>query len=412
MTRIEILTIGDELVEGRLVDSNSALMAEQLGEAGLTVTRMVSVGDDLPAIVGALRDATARAEAVLVSGGLGPTTDDITAAAAAQALGVPLERYPEALEHTRCFFTSRGRPMPPSNEKQADLPSGAVLLPNPWGTAVGFRAHADGCCLYFMPGVPRELAGILRESVIPHLRSFLRCEAPHLATLKVFGLGESEVGDRLEGLGADLPEGASLKIQYRATFPEIHVRLVLTGLDGAAARETLARLAAAASGRLGHHVFASGGARLDTTYAEVVVASLARRGATFAVVETCTEGLVSELALGAPAGATVHRGGLIAGDPYGALEALGLPQRPAPASWGALSRDLAEAVRSRYGTILGLASAGSPDPSPLGRAGDLCLALAGPDGTELRELCYPIDRERFRVLAAHAALSRLRSWAR
>lgn len=412
MVRIEILTIGDELVEGRLVDSNSALMAERLGEAGLSVSRTTSVGDDLTAIVGALREAASRADALLVSGGLGPTTDDLTAAAAAQAFGSPIERRAEALEHTRCFFASRGRPMPVSNEKQADLPAGAVILPNPWGTAVGFRLHADACRVYFMPGVPRELAGILGESVIPHLSSFLSSEPLHLATLKVFGLGESEVGERLSGLEAGLAAPASLRVQYRATFPEIHVRLGLKGIDGAAAREALDRLTAEAARRLGHHLFAAGGARLDTTFAEVVVASLIRRGATFAVVETCTDGLVSELALGAPAGTTVHRAGVVAGDPLRALEALGRSAGPEPATWGALAVDLATAVRDLFGTTLGLATAGSPEPTALGRAGEVGLAVAGPEGTDLRELYYPIDRERFRILTAHAALSRLRSWAR
>jgi nicotinamide-nucleotide amidase len=248
--------------------------------------------------------------------------------------------------------------------------------------------------------------------VIPHLRSYLPGEPPHLATLKIFGLGESEVGDRLEGLGTDLPAVARLKIQYRATFPEIHVRLVLTGLDGAAAREALDRVAAEAAGRLGHHVFATGGARLDTSFAEVVVATLVRRAATFSVVEACTDGLVSELALAAPAGATVHRGAVVAADPLRALQALGRPPGVAPESCGALALELAGAARALFGTTLGLATAGSAEPSPLGRAGEVCLAIAGPDGTDLRELYYPIDRERFRTLAAHAALSRLRSWAR
>jgi nicotinamide-nucleotide amidase len=410
MSRVEILTIGDELVEGRLLDSNTTLIADRLTSEGFRVTRQVSVGDDRQAIAFALREAAGRADAVLVSGGLGPTSDDLTAEAAAEAFGAPLARFPAALEHTRCFFAARDRPMPPSNEKQADLPAGSELLPNPWGTAMGFRLRVATCWVAFMPGVPRELEGILEASVLPHLRSVLSPEPRALATLKLFGLGESEVGERLAGLEVDLPAAARLWIQYRATFPEIHVRLVLAGLPEAASAECLRELTEEARRRLGRHVFAVGGARVDVTFAETVLATLAARGVTFAAAEGCTAGALSRLALEVPGGGGVFRGGVVTPDPAARAELLG-PTAAVPALLGAaLAETMAVAIRARLGATLGVATVGSSAGEGGLRAGELHVAVAGPDRTSARELFYPIDPERFRVLAAHAALARLRSW--
>jgi len=159
MPRIEILTIGDELIEGRLVDTNAGELSAKLTDLGFRATEHRSVGDDMDGMVEALRTSAGRADAVLVSGGLGPTGDDLTAAAAAAAFGLEIERSAEALEHTSRFFTERGREMPPTNEKQADLPAGCTILPNPEGTAVGFRLDVGSCRLYFMPGSHAKFGG-------------------------------------------------------------------------------------------------------------------------------------------------------------------------------------------------------------------------------------------------------------
>jgi nicotinamide-nucleotide amidase len=206
MDRIEIITIGDELIEGRLVDTNACELSDKLTDLGLRAREHRSVGDDMDDMVEALRTAAARSQAVLVSGGLGPTSDDLTALAAARAFGLKIERSPEALEHTRRFFTERGREMAATNEKQADLPKGCTILPNPEGTAVGFRLDAGPCRLYFMPGVPRELRRMADESVLPDLRRRLTARPPCVASLKLFGLGESEVAQRLEGIEEGLSD--------------------------------------------------------------------------------------------------------------------------------------------------------------------------------------------------------------
>lgn len=379
MARIEVLTIGDELVEGRLVDTNAGWISERLADAGLAVARHVSVGDDRDEIVDALREAAARSDAVLVSGGLGPTTDDLTARCAAAAAGVAVARHPEALAHVERFFADRGRSMSPNNAQQADLPAGCELLPNPHGTAVGFSVGIGSCRLWFMPGVPRELQAMVDADVLPQLRTRIAANPPLAATLKVFGRGESDVGQLLEGLDAELAPPASLQVQYRATFPEIHLRLVLRGGDEA----LLARLVDDARHRLGRHVFAVGGDRCETGYAEAVCARLDRAGVRLAAAEALTAGRIALLLAESDlAGRVLLRSEAV---PFGVEDAT--------------SR--AEAARRLDGATHGLAVAGDA------AAGTVRVAVAGPATSPVRDLAFPIDAARLRTLAAYAALALL-----
>lgn len=381
MTRIEILTIGDELVEGRLIDTNAGELSERLARDGFDVARHLSVGDRREDIIAALRECARRADALLVTGGLGPTSDDLTAACAAEAFGRKLERFPEALDHVRRFFAERHREMAPVNEKQADLPSDALILPNPNGTAVGFRLEADGCRVFFMPGVPRELRPMFEAFVLPELRAHLAREAPQEGTLKVFGIGESDVGQALEGLGDKLEPPARLKVQYRATFPEIHVRLLLFGLHGKAAGQRLEDLVGEARQRLGRHIFA-----LDqhTAFAEVVVEELRRSQATLAIREGFTAGQVTLLLHSADDAPEVFAGGEIA--------ALSVEDAEAAAA----------SIRERRGASLGLAATLGGD------AATVRVAVASGGGVSHQDLRFPLDTERLRRLAAYVALAMVR----
>jgi nicotinamide-nucleotide amidase len=396
MARIEILTIGDELVEGRLLDTNARELSELLVAAGFAVAVHTTVGDDRQEIVRALAEATSLSDAVLVSGGLGPTSDDLTAACAAEAFGRPIVRYPEAMEHIRTFFASRDRVMSPTNEKQADLPEGATLLPNPIGTALGFSIRREGCRLYFMPGVPRELLRMFHDTVLPDLERHLEPQPVEVATLKTFGKGESDVAQMLEDLGADLPPDLRLTVQYRATFPENHVRLLLSGKDAAARLE---QLVAETRQRLGTCVFAVGGARLDTSFAEVVVEGLRRAGLSFAAVEAASRGELSRLATAVAGAEDVFRGAEVR-----LLEPL---QETAEAQ----ARELAAAARARHGADLGVATLGSALGSALGSsqvlAGSLWVAVATGSETSCRSYCFPVGGDRFSLLAAYIALGQL-----
>lgn len=396
MESIEIITIGDELIEGRLVDTNACELSDKLTDLGLRAREHRSVGDDMDDMVEALRTAAARSQAVLVSGGLGPTSDDLTALAAARAFGLEIERSPEALEHTRRFFTERGRDMPPTNEKQADLPAGCTILPNPEGTAVGFRLDAGSCRLYFMPGVPRELRRMAEESVLPDLKDRLPATPPLVATLKLFGKGESEVAHLLDGIESWVPDGTDLLVQYRATFPEIHVRLVVEGHDHSAAAAVLDDLVEDARQRLGHHVFAVGGPRLDTDYPAFAATTLTDAGTTIAAAEIASAGAVARMLGSSKPGRRCLRGSLVAAD----LEVLMDQLQPA----GVSAEAVAEAVRLRFGSSIGVVTFGSAEGAGDDRPGTLTVAASGPGGTQTRQLYFPIDHDRFQRLAAYAAL--------
>jgi nicotinamide-nucleotide amidase len=187
-----IITVGNELLRGEIIDSNKAFMADRLLRLDHETLRTVTVPDEPGAIEEVLRDAAARARIVLVSGGLGPTRDDITTEVAARAFGRKIVRDPAALDEIRSFFRSFGREMSPNNEKQADFPEGAEVLPNPRGTAPGFMLEADGALLFFMPGVPRELYRMVDEEVLPRISERLDSgTVVRAALLRTFGLGES-----------------------------------------------------------------------------------------------------------------------------------------------------------------------------------------------------------------------------
>jgi nicotinamide-nucleotide amidase len=411
MERIEIITIGDELVEGRLVDTNAATLSERLFVEGFQVARHLSLADDRDEIVAALREAASRSRAVLVSGGLGPTSDDLTAACAAEAFGVPLARSEEALRHVQEFFSSRGRQMSPNNAKQADLPRGAEVLPNPWGTAVGFRVETNGCRLYFMPGVPRELEGIFGDSVLPELRDDLEASPPRVAVIKVFGTGESDVARMLDGLDQDLPEGVELIVQYRATFPEIHVRLLLSGVDDGIAEELLGRVANEARQRLGRHVYAFGDADEDSTFPGRVAEDIRRAGLSLAAAEGCTAGTVAQLMSSVPDVSEIFLGSVIAPTRAALIELLGVDADELGAH-GELSPEIALAmaagVRSRLGADLGVAVVGTPRDSTDGSAGTLVVAISSDAGDSHRSFEFPMEADRFQRLAAYVALGLVR----
>lgn len=402
VSHIEIITIGDELIEGRLVDTNAGLMSERLAAKGLTVISHLSVGDDLTRISAALRSAAARSDAVLVSGGLGPTSDDLTAVAAAAAFDLPIERSPEALEHVRRFFGDRGRRMTENNEKQADLPRGCALLPNPAGTAVGFRIRVGDCRLYFMPGVPRELERMFSEAVLPDLQTFLSGTPPLVSTLKVFGKGESEVAHMLDGLEADLTHDVELTVQYRATFPEIHVRLLVRGPEPSALAE-LDRLTADARHRIGKYVFAVGGPIVETTFPDAVVGQAQRAGVTIAISDGCTGGELSRLISRSEHAAEVFGGAVVASTPNVLSRLLQLADLDVLSAGGAEAA--ADRVRHQLGTSVGVAVAGRPLHGDGTISGELVVATSSGAGTASRALNFPVEADRFRRLAAYSALA-------
>jgi nicotinamide-nucleotide amidase len=270
----------------------------------------------------------------------------------------------------------------------------------------------ESCRLFFMPGVPRELVGMFEDSVLPEILEAFRIEPPPVASFKLFGKGESDVAQALDGLDAELPSGASLTIQYRASFPEIHVRLVLQGMSEKKGAACLHRLGREMNERLGRHIFASGGVRLDTTFPEVVIADARRAGATISTAESASAGDVARLLTAVSDSDDVYPGGVVAGTVAARRELLASScEAAADTDASGLAEGMARAIRARLHTTHGVATVGCAidrTDEATSTPGTLWVGLASPHGTTCREIHFPIEAERFRILAAHAALQMFR----
>ncbi|AXF76467.1 nicotinamide mononucleotide deamidase-related protein YfaY [Erwinia tracheiphila] len=222
MIRVEMLATGDEVLHGQIVDSNSAWLAELLLQHGLPMTRRQTVGDSLDELVGVLKERSEVADVLIVNGGLGPTSDDLSALAAAKAAGVPLVLNEYWLTQMAAFFAGRGRKMAASNRKQAELPDGAEMLDNPIGTACGFAIELNRCWIFFTPGVPSEYKMMVEQQILPRLQARFTLPAPPVCLrMTTFGRGESELASAIEPL--PLPEGVVMG--YRASMPIIELKL-------------------------------------------------------------------------------------------------------------------------------------------------------------------------------------------
>src|SRR5919106_7066601 len=280
--RIEIICTGDEVLTGKIVNSNFSYMSQKLEDVGLSVRWGTTVGDDRETLLAAFLHASERADAVIVNGGLGPTVDDLSQEVAAQAAGVPLVLDEEWLARMEDFFRRRSRTMPPNNRKQAMLPSTAEVLDNPVGTACGFALDIGKARFFFTPGVPRELRRMLEEQVIPRLlaRSGLQT-AIRLKRFHSYGLGESHVDSLLTGVEALVPDG-SVKLGFRAHYPQLETKLTVRGADRDDVRRKLAPVVEEVRKRLGNFILAED----DETLEGIIRDQLTKCQASLTVVET------------------------------------------------------------------------------------------------------------------------------
>ncbi|HVB67804.1 MAG TPA: CinA family nicotinamide mononucleotide deamidase-related protein, partial [Acetobacteraceae bacterium] len=308
--RIEILCTGDEVLTGKITNTNFSYVSQKLEDAGLTVVWGTTVGDDRDRLEEAFRLAAGRADAVIVNGGLGPTVDDLSQEIAAAAAGVPLVLNEEWLAKMESFFSRRSRVMPPNNRKQAMLPEGAEVLDNPIGTACGFALDIGKARFFFTPGVPRELRRMLEEQIIPRLLA--RSGAPGVIVLKRFhsyGIGESHADALLEGIEAMVPDG-SVKLGFRAHYPQLETKLTVRGTDADDVARKLAPVTAQVRLRLGNFILAED----DRTLDGVVLAALLGAGASLALVETFTAGQIAARIAHLPEAERVFRRGIVLRD--------------------------------------------------------------------------------------------------
>jgi nicotinamide-nucleotide amidase len=405
--RIEIICTGDEVLTGKIINSNFSHMSQRLEDAGLSVIWGTTVGDDRDTLLSAFRLASERADAVIVNGGLGPTVDDLSQEIAAKAAGVELMLHEEWLARMEDFFHKRGRAMSPNNRKQAMLPSTAEMLDNPIGTACGFALDIGKARFFFTPGVPRELRRMLDEQIIPRLLARTgSAGAIYLKRFHSYGLGESHVDTLLTGL-EDLSPDGSARLGFRAHYPQIETKLTVRGADMEEIRRKLAPLEAEVRKRLGNFIVAED----DDTLEGVVLAALSKRGGTLAVVETFTAGQIAGRLAHRPGADTLFRRGIVARDHADVLCAAGLD--PAAAN-GAFSAESAEAVARGAAQLSGATQAlavlidldSGDDRLDLG--GDIHIAIADNGAAAYRHARLLGGRDWVRLGAVELGLDCLR----
>src|SRR5262245_32886671 len=324
--RIEIICTGDEVLTGKIVNTNFSYMTQKLEDVGLSVSWETTVGDDRENLLLAFRLAGERADAVIVNGGLGPTVDDLSQEVAAQAAGVELALNEEWLTRMEDFLKKRARTMPSNNRKQAMLPTTAEILDHPIGTACGFALDIGRARFFFTPGVPRELRRMLEEQVIPRLLEKSGLQATiHLKRFHSYGLGESHVDALLEGVEALAPDG-SVKLGFRAHYPQLETKLTVRGKDMDDIHARLAPVEREVRKRIGNFIMAED----EQTPEGVVLAELARRQASLAVVEMFTSGHIAGRLAHLPGAEKIFRRGAVARDLAQACAAVGLDGDAAP----------------------------------------------------------------------------------
>jgi nicotinamide-nucleotide amidase len=405
--RCEILSTGDEVLGGMIADTNAAHLADRMGALGFDVARHTTVGDDREALAAAFRQLGAEADIVLVTGGLGPTVDDLTTEVVAAVLGVGLELDVPALEKMEGLWRARGREMPANNRRQALLPEPADVLPNPIGTAPGFTVRIGRAAFFFMPGVPREMKRMFAEQVVPRLQR-LRPEATvfEVRLYRSFGLAESGVDRLLGDFGERFPD---VKLGFRAHFPEIQIKLTVKGEAGAAERSSLDAASAEVIRRMGAHVFSEG-----EPMERVVGEGLRAAGGSLAVAESCTGGLVAQMITAVPGSSDYFDRGFVTYSNASKREMLGVSEEILKLH-GAVSeecaRAMADGARARAGTTYALSTTGIAGPgggSEEKPVGTVFAALATPSATFVRKLGWLGDREQVRLVTAMAALDMLR----
>ncbi len=407
--RIEIICTGDEILTGKIVNTNFSYMSQKLEDVGLAVRWETTVGDDRESLLRAFHLAGDRADAVIVNGGLGPTVDDLSQEIAAQAAGVDLVLSEEWLTRMEDFFRRRSRAMPPNNRKQAMLPATAEMIDNPIGTACGFALDIGKARFFFTPGVPRELRRMLEEQIIPRLleRSGMQT-AIFLKRFHSYGLGESHVDSLLTGVEELVPDG-TVKLGFRAHYPQLETKLTARGTDMDDVRTKLAPVEREVRKRLGNFILAED----DQTLEGVILTELRKRQGSLSVVETFTSGQIVARFAHLPGAETVFRRGIVARDLAEIFAAVGLAGAP-PA--GELTRETAEAVASAALRSSGASHAlavlidldEGPDRIEFG--GTICLAIATAGETASRRSRILGGREWVRLGAVEMGLDCLRRY--
>jgi len=404
--RAVVLSIGSELVSGLSLDTHSRDIARDLSALGIEVVRHVTLDDNVAAIAGAMRRAADEADVIVASGGLGPTQDDCTRHALADAMGEQLVENEDATAHLQRWAKARGRTVSRANRVQALLPRGARVLPNPVGTAVGIDARLGGARIFCIPGVPVEMRTMLDEQVLPQLGRSAGGRVMMVRTVRTFGLRESVVGEKLSDLMAP---GRRPHVGTAVHSGIIDIHVYASGAPDEAEALVAADISAVRD-RLGTAVFAEEHAGLE----EAVAALLVERRATVAIAESCTGGLVAAKLVNVPGMSDHLVEGVVAYANASKVRTLGVDEALITehgAVSEAVARSMAEGLRKRAAADLALGITGVAGPgggTPEKPVGTVWMALADSAGTEAARHFLMGDRAQIRERATYCALNMLR----
>jgi nicotinamide-nucleotide amidase len=408
--RCEIIGVGTELLLGQIINTNAAWIGQRLADVGWDCLRHTVVGDNEQRIAETIREALDRADAVIVTGGLGPTQDDVTREALAAVAGVSLVLQPELEQWLRERFARMGvQRMAEMNLRQADVPEGARVIDNPRGTAPGLIVELDGKPTYAVPGVPREMEGMLERVVLPDLAARAgEGRAIVSRTLRTVGVGESRLAERLTPLWEEAGAGQAT-LAYLASPGEVRVRLTAVGATREEALAEIAPVEARVRQELGDIVYGTD----DETLEAVVGRLLREQGLSLATAESLTGGLLGGRVTGIAGASDYYLGGVVAYATDAKASQLGVDSDLLAAE-GPVSEPVAAAMatgaRNAFGADLGLAATGVAGPTEQSgrRVGTLCLGVADAAGTAAKTLTAPGDRTQVRLWTCSVALDLLR----
>jgi nicotinamide-nucleotide amidase len=409
--KIGILTIGNELMNGRIADTNASFIAREVNQQGWSVEAIMSVGDNFASIKNRLDYLLSMTDAVICSGGLGPTSDDITTAAIAQAFGLPLYTDENVLAYIKDIFTKFNLRWVENNAKQAMFPRGAEVIPNLRGTAPGFLLPVKKKLIFVIPGVPTEAKMMLTEEVIPSLRKLFPQNEQYAVkqTIKTFGLSEAAVDDRLKDIDFD---SMGVSIGFYPVFPENHIVLISRNKTQGEAQTNLQKAQDEVSSRLQDYIFSYG----EKTLEDVIAGILTEKKLTIAVAESCTGGLITNRLTDVSGSSDYLERGLVTYSNKAKISLLDVPTEVIE-KHGAVSEEtarlMAEGVRKISGTDLGLSSTGIAGPTGGTKekpVGTVYLALADSKQTICRHYSYRWDRKRNKEVFSEAALFLLKNY--
>ncbi len=402
--KINLINIGDELLIGQVVNTNASWMAEYLNENGMRVKTVFTIADNADEIKNALQQALQTAEAIIITGGLGPTKDDITKYTLCQFFNTHLVLHKPSLDNVRQIFEKRNYPMTPLNEAQALVPVCCRVLLNKWGTAPGMWFEMDGKVVVSLPGVPFEMQGLMREEVVPLLQEKFSIESIYHKNVLMFGIGESFLSDKIESWELALPQ--NIRLAYLPKDGVVRLRLSAYGNNLAELEKQVACEVENLRTLAGEYIFGYD----DDTLELVVGKLLAERGLTLATAESCTGGTIAQLLTSVSGASAYYMGGVVAYANEAKEQLLGV-KHATLVQYGAVSRQTAEEMalgaKQRFATDCAIATTGIAGPTGGTKekpVGTVWIAVADCSGVEAQCFSFGGDRAKNAMRASYQAL--------